>query len=152
MVPEVASSITLSPVSYKDPDEQRRYQREWLIKRRSEWIAEHGPCVDCGTWRGLQVDHADASSKVTHRVWSWTAKRREIELAKCVTRCDPCHKRKSAGEKAAGEKHGAALLKEKDIPLIRASSEPRKVLADRYGVSQETIKSIRARRSWAHVK
>jgi hypothetical protein len=34
---------------------------------------------------------------------------------------------------------------------IRASAEPGKVLAERYGVSTPTISNIRKRRSWAHV-
>jgi hypothetical protein len=85
-------------VPYKDPVRQRQYQTEWCRRRRRAWLAEHGPCVDCGTWDDLEVDHVDPSIKVSHRVWSWARARRDAELAKCVARCFPCHGKKTNAE------------------------------------------------------
>jgi hypothetical protein len=72
-------------------EEQRRYQREWIARRRREWFDENGPCVDCGSQENLELDHVDPTIKVDHKVWSWTKIRREIELAKCMVRCESCH-------------------------------------------------------------
>ena len=136
------------------PEEQRKYQREWLQARRQAWLAENGPCIDCGSWDNLEVDHVNALEKASHRVWSWSEERRLAELAKCVVRCHPCHREKtiSMNETACGEKNGWALLSEVDIPVIRASTESRRALAERYQVSPETIKTVRARRSWKYVE
>lgn len=100
---------TIGGVPYADPDRQREYQRIWRAHRRAEWF-EGKVCVDCGGSRNLEVDHVDASRKVSHRIWSWTAKRRNAELAKCVVRCKPCHRQKAVAcdEVAYGESvHGA---------------------------------------------
>jgi hypothetical protein len=139
---------------YADATVQRNYQRRWIAERREAWIRKHGPCIDCGTWDDLQVDHVDASAKVSHRVWSWSITRREAELAKCVVRCHPCHVKKTvaAKETAWGTKNGWAILTEIDVREIRTSSLPRKVLAERYGVSPNTIKSARQRQSWKNIE
>jgi len=80
---------------YKDPAQQRAYQREWMARRRAAWLAENGPCVDCGSWDDLQVDHIDPQAKVSHRVWNWADARRLAELAKCAVRCRQCHDEKT---------------------------------------------------------
>ena len=80
---------------YKDKEKQKRYQREWYARRRAEWFADKR-CVDCGTRDDLELDHIVQSEKVTHRIWSWSKKRRDEELAKCVARCKPCHEKRTA--------------------------------------------------------
>jgi hypothetical protein len=80
---------------YRDRAAQRAYQKEWCRRRREEWLKEHGPCVDCGSWENLEVDHVDPRLKISHRVWSWKRERREAELAKCVARCSSCHQEKT---------------------------------------------------------
>lgn len=143
----------LTPMPYADPEEQRGYQRAWIAARRESWISEHGPCTDCKGWYDLQVDHKDAATKVSHRVWSWAAARREAELAKCVVRCRLCHVKKTAAAKEhpRGEAHRCALLTVDAVRFIRASTLPRKALAARFGVSPNTIKSVRQRQSWKDV-
>jgi 5-methylcytosine-specific restriction endonuclease McrA len=84
---------------YKDPGRQREYVRNWLAKRREEWFADKA-CVRCGTTSNLQLDHVDAATKVSHRIWSWSQERRDAELAKCQVLCQPCHEKKT---KQAGE-------------------------------------------------
>src|ERR1700704_6489990 len=81
---------------YADPEKQRKYQREWVARRRREWLKHNGPCVDCGSWRNLEIDHEDPTKKVTNAVWSWSKERRDEELAKCSVRCKKCHKKKTS--------------------------------------------------------
>jgi hypothetical protein len=82
---------------YKDLKVQREYQRRWMAERRAEWLADKA-CVKCGSVEDLEVDHIDRNQKVTHRVWSWTAARREAELAKCQVLCGSHHLEKTMAE------------------------------------------------------
>lgn len=82
---------------YADPEQQARYQREWIAKRRADWFAGRA-CIDCGATSDLVVDHRDPKEKVDHKVWSWREDRREAELAKCDVRCDSCHRKRHADE------------------------------------------------------
>ena len=136
---------------YKDPAAKREYMRKWMAARRRAWLQREGPCVDCGSLDDLQVDHVDAAVKVSHRIWSWARERREAELAKCVVRCDPCHKKKSAGEKLRGEESGMAKLTGSDVLQIRSSALSGPVLAAQLGVDRTLIWQIRARRIWRHI-
>lgn len=90
---------------YKDPAQQRAFQNQWAKNRRLVWLAQQGPCVSCGSIDSLEVDHRYRSSKVTHRVWTLTAKKRAAELAKCQPLCRPCHKAKTISETT---RHGAS--------------------------------------------
>lgn len=138
---------------YSDPQKQREYQRQWVAARRSNWIAENGPCTDCGTWDDLEIDHIDARTKVDHRIWSWSVERRETELAKCVVRCDPCHRRKTvaAGECARGEANGATKITADNVRMIRSSPLSGPALGTLLGVDRTLIWQIRARRIWRHI-
>lgn len=133
---------------YSDPEKQREYQRLWMAKRRADWIAEHGPCVDCGSYEDLQVDHVDASVKVTHRVWSWSKARRGVELAKCVVRCNPCHVAKTTRN---GERHWGVRATEETVLAIRASTATVRELASEYGMSSSNAHYIRTGQTWKHV-
>jgi hypothetical protein len=145
-------------VPYSDPARQREYQRQWIAKRRADWLAENGPCVDCGSWSNLDVDHVKASLKVTHRIWSWSDSRRAAELEKCVARCEPCHIAKTIQSQefsnrtsGPGESHSNAKLTDADVLEIRASSLTDSHLAELYGVGRTTITTIKLRRSWKHL-
>jgi hypothetical protein len=145
---------TLLNVPYTDPERQREYQRNWLAARRQEWIDANGPCIDCATWADLQVDHVDAKTKISHRVWSWTAERRALELAKCVVRCTPCHKAKTFAcqENRRGERTGTAKLTADDVRVIRESTvKPYRLIAEKYGVDASLIGQIKRRVIWRHV-
>ena len=55
-------------------------------------------------------------------------------------------------DKMIGSRNNKAKLTEKDIPLIRESKYHKSVLAIRFEVSESTIKRIKARTLWRHVK
>jgi hypothetical protein len=95
---------------YKDPEQNRKYQNERIIKARLDWLSINGPCKLCGSWDNLNVDHVDPKLKVSHRICGWSKERREIELVKCQILCEPCHWVKSALDngKVVGGKHGAS--------------------------------------------
>jgi hypothetical protein len=78
-------------VPYKDPREQREYQRRWKAERRARKLKEHGPCATCGTWKELNFHHKDPAKKIEHRIWTWSEKRLEEELAKCIVLCERHH-------------------------------------------------------------
>lgn len=80
----------LSSMPYKDAQKQREYQRDWMRRRREEWLAGK-VCVDCGSSENIELDHKDPTQKVSHRIWSWAKEKREAEIAKCEPRCRPCH-------------------------------------------------------------
>lgn len=76
---------------YRDPEAQREYQRRWMAERRAAAL-EGKTCARCGDADGpFDFHHVDPAEKLTHNVWSWSAKRREAELAKCVVLCRDCH-------------------------------------------------------------
>lgn len=86
-------------MAYKDKEAQRAYQARWLVERRAAWLAENGPCSNCGSTDDLCVDHVDHTQKVSHNVWSWSQARRDAELAKCQVLCLVCHKVKNGQER-----------------------------------------------------
>jgi len=81
----------------KNLEARRKYAREWIAKRRSDWFEENGQdgCTDCGSMLSLEIDHKDPKDKVSHRIWSWAIPRRNKELEKCTIRCKPCHIKKT---------------------------------------------------------
>lgn len=93
---------------YKDKDQQRAYQMGFMSAMRKLWFEANGPCVTCGSWDSLELDHIDPSTKKTHRIWSLSREERERELAKCQPLCAQCHKAKTIGEKTKPLVHGTA--------------------------------------------
>jgi len=83
---------------YKDLRQQRAYQRKWMAQRRQEFLVGK-QCAWCGSTDRLVVHHKDRSQKEEHRIWSWSKKRREKELAKCVVICTRCHEEHHKEEK-----------------------------------------------------
>lgn len=84
-----------SVMPYSSKERQAAYQAKWLRDRREQWLQENGPCVRCGSWVRLEVDHREEGQKVSHRVWGWSKERRERELAKCQPLCKLCHRAKT---------------------------------------------------------
>jgi hypothetical protein len=59
--------------------------------------------------------------------------------------------RKGRHRAVRGDKHGAAKVTPEIVQAIRASIEPRQVLAARYGISKHTVHGIRGGGTWKHV-
>jgi hypothetical protein len=76
-------------------EKKRQYQREWVARKRRDWLEQNGPCVKCGSADRLEIDHKDPTTKVTNSVWSWSAARQAEELSKCQVLCYECHKQKT---------------------------------------------------------
>lgn len=139
---------------YKDPQKQREYQLQWMLKRRRKWIEENGPCSRCGSMIDLEVDHIDATQKVSHRVWSWSEERCNEELAKCQVLCKSCHDIKTveAGELAVGSNHGRSKMTEEMVHSARekynAGGFTIQDLATQYGVHKSTMHVALQGRTW----
>lgn len=54
--------------------------------------------------------------------------------------------------KVFGERASQAKLTEDDVRRIRRSADPQRILARRYGVTQENISRIKLRKTWRHVE
>lgn len=80
------------------------------MRNRREAFFNGKACVDCGSVSVLQLDHVDPSIKVAHKVWSWTQARRDVELAKCVVRCRPCHQAKTFSQMFEPRRHGTTRM------------------------------------------
>jgi hypothetical protein len=73
-------------------EERKKYQREWVAKRRNTWFDKNGPCKHCGSGMSLELHHVDRKQKESHMVFSWSKTRREAELSKCIVLCHACHR------------------------------------------------------------
>lgn len=102
----------------------RKYQLEWMRKRRAQWFNENGPCRFCGSWEDLELDHINPEQKITHLVWSMAKERREAELAKCRPLCHVCHQKRHG---AGGQQHGTTGMYRKHgcrcQPCVSANTE-----------------------------
>jgi hypothetical protein len=78
----------------------KEYQKNWVKKRRQEWINSNGPCKVCATWENLEVDHIKREDKTMHTasIWSRREEVRNLELSKCQVLCKKCHLEKTLRE------------------------------------------------------
>lgn len=81
----------------KDRAARNAYQLAWHAERRASFFAGKS-CVKCGSAQQLELDHIDREQKVSHRIWSWSAERRNVEIAKCQVLCHDCHLEKTISE------------------------------------------------------
>lgn len=142
-------------MGYKDKAVQREYQRKWIARRKQEWMDENGPCILCGSWESLELDHEDPSKKWTHRVWSYSETKRNAELAKCRPLCSLCHKDKTARESPKGEAVGNSKLTEETVLEIRQLADTGKYskreLGRLFGTDEKNIRLILKREAWQHI-
>lgn len=97
--PDLYASIARMPM--RTPEEQREYQRQWILRRRQIWIDEQGgKCAECGSTDDLEVDHIDPTTKSMHvgMIWSRRKEVRDLELSKCQVLCEWCHSNKTIME------------------------------------------------------
>lgn len=95
-------------MSYEDTEARKaylkEYRRKWMAERRRAWFADK-LCEKCGSNNKLQIHHIDPSTKVDHKIWSWSKKRRDVELAKCQVLCYYCHLEETNEYHKQGENH-----------------------------------------------
>jgi hypothetical protein len=104
--------LTYNPdMPYADKNEQREYQRKWMRRRKANWLLDK-KCAVCGSRTALEIDHVDPELKISHRVWSWAVKKRDIELAKCQVLCARHHVEKSTAARQH-DNHGTHLSRRK---------------------------------------
>lgn len=155
-----ADRLLLVPMRTKE--EQRRYQCEWVKRRRRAWIMDNGPCALCGSWDELEVDHTVNLSKgiPTANIWSLSPTNpvRLRELAKCRVLCRPCHLEKTKTTdvlyRVRGTLHPHVKLTEDQVYEIRhrrADGETSQALATIFGVAKGTIDKIHYRQTWRHL-
>ena len=82
---------------YKDKEKKREYQRNWAAARRKKYL-EGKFCAVCESTEELEVDHIDRSTKIDHRIWSWSEDRIVEELSKCQILCKTHHLEKTVEE------------------------------------------------------
>lgn len=85
---------------------QNEYNRRWVAERRRKWFAENGPCVECGSWENLELDHINPLVKWKHSIWSLSEENRQRELDKCQVMCHACHAKKTKADRAPAFIHG----------------------------------------------
>lgn len=78
------------------------YQRDRRARVRAAYFADKR-CIDCGSAENLELDHIDRENKVGSDVWVWAEEKRKAEEAKCVVRCQSCHRERHAEER---RRHG----------------------------------------------
>lgn len=102
----VMLGVPIKKMPYKNKYKQREFGRIWIKKRREVWLNENGPCVKCGSWGKLEVDHINPLIKIDHKVWSWREEKRLEELSKCQVLCKNCHREKTNEYRRGQLTHG----------------------------------------------
>jgi len=82
---------------YKNKDEQRTFQKEWLRNRRKRFFSGK-KCKRCGSTSNLTLHHRDHDKKVDHHIWSWAPERFWAEVKKCDVLCNSCHEKQNSKE------------------------------------------------------
>lgn len=133
---------------YSDLIQQRKYQAEWMARRRANFFAGK-ECVDCGVKRDLTLDHIDPRAKIDHRIWSWSQAKRETEISKCMVRCSHCHDVKT---RLNGDNLPQAQIDFAQATAIRARYKMEQItqveLAREYGLSRSQVGRIVRFESW----
>ena len=115
---------------------QRNYQRKWVAKRRADYFADKS-CAKCNTTKKkLTLDHIDSTTKVDHKIWSWSAERRNAELAKCQVLCEDCHKEKTAQQLRV-------TTPEQDTMILKLAREghSQRAIAEAVGVNRCVVRN-----------
>lgn len=124
---------------YKNKNEQRKYQREWMAASRAIYLNDK-VCALCGSDSNLNVHHVDPSEKIDHKVWSWSEARKTKELAKCVVLCQPCHTK---------EHRPVTLKLAREIRrLYKETTTSHRKLARQLGLSRNVVWRILANKYW----
>lgn len=127
-------------MGYKDKARQNSYQVRWYKARRDQWIQEHGPCVQCGSWEELEFLRPKNEGRLSHQVWSWTPERRNAALAQAKVYCRSC----ATIEKGMRNNWWMARVPKEGIVEIRTHRLSQREYAAKYGVHKASIEKIQA--------
>jgi len=133
---------------YADKKKQLEYQRKWMKARREQWLKENGPCVDCGSWENLQVDHDDPEDKVTHRIWSYSKEERDLELEKCEVRCKRCHCIKTRNNDDQGNVTLTVVIVRKIWEMKRKTGYGKTRIARKLKISESATGEVLRKKTW----
>lgn len=94
---------------YKNPLDlkiaRKRWKKSRLLRNKEKkrvWISENGPCVKCGSWNQIEIDHIVPVGRRNYDnvdIFGWAPERLKKELQNCQCLCNACHCKKSADEK-----------------------------------------------------
>lgn len=143
---------------------QREQMRLYMQERRAHIRAEMitrlgGKCAWCGVTENLHFDHKDPKIKLFDISSGLDRPRAQLvaEVDKCQLLCGPHHVEKTADDepypnRARGERHGSAKLRESDaLEIKEVSSVSSRTLGDAYGVSKTTVNRIKTGETWKHL-
>lgn len=98
----------------------------------------------------LVAAHSDADEEEYETIRNWL---RTMDIEIEITRPMVPKGRRSAGKRfRVGSASHQAKLSEQSVRLIRASEKNPDDLAEEFGVSVSTIRSVKSGRSWGHVE
>lgn len=121
----------------KDPAKQREFQRQWMARRKEAFFSSMA-CAHCGATSELELHHLNPSQKVAHRIWSWSAPKRQAELAKCIVLCHACHQVQTNLYARERQCHLSEEVQE-EVRFLAQRGERQVDLAERYRVSRHVI-------------
>jgi hypothetical protein len=87
--------------------DQNAYAVQWVRKRRAAWLAQNGPCKQCGSDKDLRVVNIDWANKFAKGVWGWKEDRRLEELKKASVLCQTCFDDKHSEDRRKPINHGS---------------------------------------------
>jgi hypothetical protein len=116
-----------------------------MLAHRVAWELTHGPIPDGEGHHGTVVMHT-----CDNRLCCNPAHLRLGTQADNVRDMDAKGRRVAVFRR--GEEHHMTKITEDTVRGIRASNEPRAVLAARYEMTVAGIKNIRSGRTWRHIK
>lgn len=144
-------------MSYADKRKQKDYQKNW-IKARRESFFNGKVCFNCGSVDSLVLHHRNPEEKESHKIWSWSEKRRLAEIAKCDVLCESCHisiHKEMGSFGRVGEDCNFSNLYTSDVVEIKkriSNGETNIEIAKDFGVYPSTISKIRVGKTWKHIE
>lgn len=69
---------------------RKEYNKKYKLHRKRAWLAEHGPCNECGSHSGLVLLRADRSMLLGDRIWTHSEEKRMAALEGCTVLCRRC--------------------------------------------------------------
>jgi hypothetical protein len=105
------------------------------LAHRVAWELEHGVVPD-----NLVVMHTCDNPACT-----------EVEHLRLGTRAENQADMKAKGRSTRGERHPNTRLAAVEVLEIRASTEPKAEVAERFGISISHVYGIQSRRKWTHL-